>query len=55
MPEFLKPSTNSVSYGGTNGFEATILHAFAAEPLQLVDVFVRLAMASLLGFAVAWV
>ena len=54
MPEFLMSSTNSASFGA-NGFEATILHAFAAEPMQLVDVFVRLAMASILGFAVAWV
>ena len=33
----------------------TIFHSFATEPSQLADLFARLLLAALLGFAVAWV
>src|SRR6185503_4501947 len=33
----------------------TIFHSFATEPSQLIDLFARLLLAALLGFAVAWI
>ena len=38
----------------TNG-PTTIFNSFATDPSQLVDLFARLGLAALLGFAVAWI
>jgi hypothetical protein len=54
MPE----SLNALLGGGaadTNLVASTIFNSFAAEPLHLLDLLGRLALAAVLGFAVAWV
>jgi hypothetical protein len=54
MPESLTVASNSVP-SSTDAFTKAITQPFVAQPVHLADVFFRLALAALFGFAVAWV